>query len=94
MKPKAWDEEKVLQSSRLRSFSFNVLRVATRHFHCKLGEGGFGSVCKGWVDTNTFAAAEWGSGLLIAVKRLHRESTQGAQEWLVSAQSFFFFFKC
>ncbi|WOG87002.1 hypothetical protein DCAR_0206222 [Daucus carota subsp. sativus] len=84
MKPKAWDEEKVLQSSRLRSFSFNVLSVATRHFHSdsKLGEGGFGSVYKGWVDTNTFAAAEWGSGLLIAVKRLHRESTQGAQEWL------------
>ncbi|KAL8097403.1 uncharacterized protein LOC141683928 [Apium graveolens] len=80
----AWNQEKVLQSSKLRSFTFNVLSVATRDFHpaSKLGEGGFGSVYEGWVDKNTFSAAKWGSGLVIAVKRLDRGSVQGSQQWL------------
>lgn len=91
VRPTAWNQEKVLQSSKLRSFTFNVLSVATRDFHpdSKLGEGGFGSVYEGWVDKNTFAVAKWGSGLVIAVKRLNRESTQGYQQWLVSIKLFF-----
>ncbi|XP_017243457.1 G-type lectin S-receptor-like serine/threonine-protein kinase At5g24080 isoform X2 [Daucus carota subsp. sativus] len=73
----------VLQPSSLKIFTFNDLSVATRKFHRDniLGEGGFGCVYKGWVDKNTFGAAEWGTGLAIAVKKLGRKAIQGHQEW-------------
>ncbi|KAE8732295.1 putative serine/threonine-protein kinase NAK [Hibiscus syriacus] len=47
-----------------------------------LGEGGFGSVFKGWIDENSFAASKPGTGLVIAVKRLNQEGFQGHKEWL------------
>jgi hypothetical protein len=49
-----------------------------------LGEGGFGSVFKGWIDENSLAPAKPGTGIVIAVKRLNQESFQGHREWLVS----------
>lgn len=60
--------------------------MATRNFRpdSVLGEGGFGSVFKGWIDENSFAAAKAGTGMVIAVKRLNQESFQGHREWLVS----------
>ncbi|KAL8158160.1 hypothetical protein AgCh_002741 [Apium graveolens] len=78
------DHKKVLQSSKLKSFTFYELTVATRNFHptTLIGRGGFGSVFKGWVNDNTFAAAEWGTGLAIAVKRLDDRSVQSDYEWL------------
>lgn len=64
--------------------------MATRNFHpgSRIGQGGFGCVFKGWVDDNTFAAAEWGTGLAIAVKRLNHGRGRGYQEWLVSIYLF------
>ncbi|XP_042014099.1 receptor-like cytoplasmic kinase 176 isoform X3 [Salvia splendens] len=47
-----------------------------------LGEGGFGSVFKGWIDEHTFKAAKAGTGMVIAVKRLNQEGSQGHKEWL------------
>lgn len=84
------DPEEVLQPSELKIFTYNDLSVATRDFHADsvLGEGGFGCVFKGWVDKNTFAAAKWGTGLAIAVKRLNQESMQGHKEWSVSIDQF------
>lgn len=80
-----------MQSPNLKSFSFSDLRTATRNFRpdSVLGEGGFGSVFKGWIDENTFAATKPGTGVIIAVKRLNQEGFQGHREWLVS-----FFFLC
>ncbi|XP_044508697.1 receptor-like cytoplasmic kinase 176 [Mangifera indica] len=77
-------EGEILQSSNLKSFSFNELKTATRNFRpdSVLGEGGFGSVFKGWIDEHTFAAARPGTGIVIAVKRLNQEAIQGHQEWL------------
>ncbi|KAI9156608.1 hypothetical protein LWI28_009412 [Acer negundo] len=77
-------EGEILQSSNLKSFSFNELKNATRNFRpdSVLGEGGFGCVFKGWIDENTFAATRPGTGLVIAVKRLNQEGLQGHQEWL------------
>ncbi|KAI3409091.1 Protein kinase domain-containing protein [Psidium guajava] len=77
-------EDDILQSSNLKSFSYNELRVATRNFRpdSVLGEGGFGSVYKGWVDEQTFAATKPGTGIVIAVKRLNQEGFQGHKEWL------------
>ncbi|XP_022755768.1 probable serine/threonine-protein kinase PBL10 isoform X2 [Durio zibethinus] len=58
--------------------------MATRNFRpdSVLGEGGFGSVFKGWIDENSFAATKPGTGIVIAVKRLNPEGYQGHKEWL------------
>ncbi|KAG6763685.1 hypothetical protein POTOM_031120 [Populus tomentosa] len=74
----------ILQSSNLKSFSFNELKAATRNFRpdSVLGEGGFGCVFKGWIDEHSLTAAKPGTGIVIAVKRLNQESLQGHQEWL------------
>ncbi|ONI01752.1 hypothetical protein PRUPE_6G156700 [Prunus persica] len=70
--------------SSLKSFSFSDLKNATKNFRSEslLGEGGFGWVFKGWIDANTFAPTKPGTGLVVAIKRLKRESFQGHKEWL------------
>ncbi|XP_028081262.1 probable serine/threonine-protein kinase PBL11 [Camellia sinensis] len=77
-------EGEILQSSNMKSFSFNELKTATRNFRpdSVLGAGGFGCVFKGWIDENTFKAARPGTGTVIAVKRLNQEGFQGHKEWL------------
>ncbi|XP_044968858.1 probable serine/threonine-protein kinase PIX13 [Hordeum vulgare subsp. vulgare] len=64
--------------------TFTELKTATRNFRpdSVLGEGGFGSVFKGWVDETTFAPARPGTGMFIAVKKLNQEGFQGHCEWL------------
>ncbi|EMS62888.1 Protein kinase APK1A, chloroplastic [Triticum urartu] len=77
-------EGEILQSANVKSFAFNELKTATRNFRpdSVLGEGGFGSVFKGWVDETTFAPARPGTGMVIAVKKLNQEGFQGHREWL------------
>ncbi|KAJ3682743.1 hypothetical protein LUZ60_012970 [Juncus effusus] len=77
-------EGEILQSPNVHSFSFNDLRIATRNFRpdSVLGEGGFGSVFKGWIDEQTLAAAKPGTGVVIAVKKLNQDGFQGHREWL------------
>lgn len=84
-------EGEILQSSNLKSFTFSELKTATRNFRpdSVLGEGGFGSVFKGWIDENSLAAAKPGTGIVIAVKRLNQDGFQGHREWLVSLVYFF-----
>ncbi|XP_024926134.1 probable serine/threonine-protein kinase PBL3 isoform X2 [Ziziphus jujuba] len=57
---------------------------ATQNFRpdSVVGEGGFGWVFKGWIDEKTFAPAKPGTGMVVAVKTLKRESYQGHKEWL------------
>lgn len=88
--PTPRSEGEILQSSNVKSFTFNELRTATRNFRpdSVLGEGGFGSVFKGWIDEHTFAAAKPGTGIVIAVKKLNQEGFQGHREWLVSTISY------
>ncbi|GLT67051.1 hypothetical protein SLA2020_393850 [Shorea laevis] len=82
--PTPRSEGEILQSPNLKSFSFAGLKMATRNFRpdSMLGEGGFGSVFKGWIDQHSFTASKPGTGMVIAVKRLNPESCQGHQEWL------------
>ncbi|MBA0728793.1 hypothetical protein Golax_001665 [Gossypium laxum] len=77
-------EGEILQCTNLKSFSFANLKTATRNFRpdSVLGEGGFGSVFKGWIDENSFNASKPGTGIVIAVKRLNQEGFQGHKEWL------------
>ncbi|XP_074382783.1 putative serine/threonine-protein kinase PBL10 isoform X2 [Apium graveolens] len=75
-------EGEILQSPNLKSFTFSELRNSTRNFRpdSVLGEGGFGSVFKGWIDEQSFAASNPGTGTVIAVKRLNQEGLH--KEWL------------
>ncbi|XP_041028112.1 receptor-like cytoplasmic kinase 176 [Juglans microcarpa x Juglans regia] len=82
MTPRSEDE--ILQASNLKNFGFSELKMATRNFRpdSVLGEGGFGSVFKGWIDEHSLTATKPGTGLVIAVKRLNQEGLQGHREWL------------
>ncbi|TVU18321.1 hypothetical protein EJB05_34411 [Eragrostis curvula] len=84
MLPTPRSEDEILESSNVKAFSFNELRVATRNFRpdSVLGEGGFGSVFKGWIDEKTLAPTRPGTGMVIAVKKLNQEGYQGHKEWL------------
>lgn len=76
----------ILDRPNLKEFSFSDLKSATKSFKSDtlLGEGGFGRVYKGWLDEKTLAPAKAGSGMVVAIKKLNPESTQGFQEWQVS----------
>lgn len=70
----------------LKSFSMADLRAATKNFGSTtyLGEGGFGCVYKGWIDETTLAPARPGAtnAMMVAIKKLKKESYQGHREWL------------
>lgn len=89
----------ILERPNLKVFSFGDLKSATKSFKSDtlLGEGGFGRVYKGWLDEKTLSPAKAGSGMVVAIKKLNPESTQGFQEWqvitLFSSLSLTFFFK-
>ncbi|XP_054795527.1 probable serine/threonine-protein kinase PBL9 [Prosopis cineraria] len=77
-------EGEILQSSNLKSFTLAEMKTATRNFRTDsvLGEGGFGSVYKGWIDEHSLIPAKPGTGMVIAVKRLNQDGFQGHKEWL------------
>lgn len=83
--PTPRSEGEILQSSNVKNFAFSELKAATRNFRpdSVLGEGGFGSVFKGWIDEHSLAASRPGSSMVVAVKRLNQEGWQGHKEWLV-----------
>ncbi|XP_022682659.1 serine/threonine-protein kinase PBL27-like [Setaria italica] len=62
-------------SSRARAFTYGELAAATDNFQaeCLLGEGGFGRVYRGRLE----------SGQVVAVKQLDREGAQGNREFVV-----------
>ncbi|KAJ7960458.1 Protein kinase [Quillaja saponaria] len=71
-------------SNNLKSFSLTDLKNVTKNFRSEtlIGEGGFGFVFKGWIDENTFAPTKPGTGIVVAIKKLKKESFQGHKEWL------------
>ncbi|OIV93923.1 hypothetical protein TanjilG_05626 [Lupinus angustifolius] len=77
-------EDELKVASRLRKFSFNDLKLATRNFRPEslLGEGGFGCVFKGWIEENGTGPVKPGTGLTVAVKTLNHDGLQGHKEWL------------
>ncbi|WOL12576.1 hypothetical protein Cni_G21343 [Canna indica] len=81
---KKFSKSKELSAVGLKSFSLNDLKIATSHFSSNsfIGEGGFGCVFKGWIDEHTLAPSKPGIGVVVAVKKLKKESSQGHKEWL------------
>ncbi|XP_020215124.1 probable serine/threonine-protein kinase PBL9 isoform X2 [Cajanus cajan] len=77
-------EGEILQPSNLKNFSLTELTAATRNFRTDsvLGEGSFGSVFKGWINDQSLSAAKPGTGIVVAVKRIDKDSFQGQQDWL------------
>ncbi|KAK1298376.1 hypothetical protein QJS10_CPB14g01543 [Acorus calamus] len=81
------NEEQILESSHLRIFSYEELKIATKQFCTKtmLGDGGFGSVYRGRIwDTNNRKSVE------VAVKRIKSHDNENfsalrAAQWIVSA---------
>ncbi|MCD7447702.1 hypothetical protein HAX54_032895 [Datura stramonium] len=67
----------------LKMFTLAELKSATRNFRpdTVLGEGGFGTVFKGWIDDKTFAPSKVGVGMPVAVKKSNPDSEQGLKEW-------------
>uniref|UniRef100_A0A453AMR4 non-specific serine/threonine protein kinase n=1 Tax=Aegilops tauschii subsp. strangulata TaxID=200361 RepID=A0A453AMR4_AEGTS len=84
--PTAAGEAQAVPPASLKSFSMADLRAATKNFGSAsyLGEGGFGCVYKGWIDETTLAPARPGAtnAMMVAIKKLKKESFQGHREWL------------
>ncbi|KAG9151208.1 hypothetical protein Leryth_002767 [Lithospermum erythrorhizon] len=82
--PTPRSEGEILKSPDLKIFSYADLRSATRNFRLDnvLGDGGFGSVFKAWIDEFSCAATKPGIGVMVAVKRLNQDGLQGHSEWL------------
>ncbi|MED6205600.1 hypothetical protein PIB30_019161 [Stylosanthes scabra] len=69
----------------LRSFKYKDLKLATRNFKREhfLGEGGFGSVYKGWLSRDdAMTPSRPAFGFPVAIKSLNQFGLQGHQEWL------------
>lgn len=73
----------ILPTPNLKIYSFSDLKLSTKNFKSDsvLGIGGFGTVYKGWVDERTLAPTKTGNGIIVAIKKLNSESTQGFEEW-------------
>ncbi|KAL2551216.1 putative serine/threonine-protein kinase Cx32 [Forsythia ovata] len=73
----------ILPTPNLKNYTFADLKKATKNFKSDmvLGEGAFGTVFKGLVDSKTLSPSKVRTGMLVAIKKLNRESFQGYQEW-------------
>ena len=69
------------------AFTLYELETITKSFRSDyiLGEGGFGTVYKGYIDENVRVGLK---SLPVAVKVLNKEGLQGHREWLVRLCSF------
>ena len=67
------------------AFTLFELETITKSFRSDyiLGEGGFGTVYKGYIDENVRVGLK---SLPVAVKVLNKEGLQGHREWLVSTE--------
>ncbi|KAF3322619.1 protein kinase 2B [Carex littledalei] len=84
----SYQSEVLPPAASLKSFSLSDLKSATKNFGSSayLGEGGFGCVYKGWIDDNTLSPTKPGTGIVVAIKKLKRESYQGQKEWMTEVR--------
>ncbi|XP_049936710.1 probable serine/threonine-protein kinase PBL19 isoform X2 [Nymphaea colorata] len=72
------------RAQNLRVFTVGELKSATNNFspELKIGEGGFGSVYRGYIKPVDGSAER----KLVAVKKLNRNGLQGHKEWVAEVQ--------
>jgi hypothetical protein len=73
-----------IEDANVISFTLFELETITKSFRADyvLGEGGFGTVYKGYIDENVRVGLK---SLPVAVKVLNKDGHQGHREWLVSS---------
>ncbi|GJW41156.1 receptor like protein kinase S.2-like protein, partial [Tanacetum coccineum] len=71
------------KTTTLMKFTYAELKSATRNFRQDrvIGEGGFGKVYKGWLDSITYKPQGADDKLAVAVKISKPDSAQGLEEW-------------
>ncbi|OEL15313.1 putative serine/threonine-protein kinase NAK [Dichanthelium oligosanthes] len=74
----------ILESVKVKAFTFNELSMATSNFSPEnfLGEGSIGRTYKGWIDETTLAPSRSSRGMVVAVKRLKKQEAYMDIEWL------------
>lgn len=74
--PELYEEK----AQNLRAFSLPELKKATNDFspQVKIGEGGFGSVYRGFVDPPNGE----GDRIVVAIKKLNKNGMQGHKQWM------------
>ncbi|CAK9164947.1 unnamed protein product [Ilex paraguariensis] len=67
----------------LKIYSFADLKKSTANFKSDsvLGRGVFGTVYRGWVDKKTLMPCQFGTGMIVAIKKFDLESLQTYTEW-------------
>lgn len=83
------DSRNALLYTQVIAFTLYELETITKSFRSDyiLGEGGFGTVYKGYIDENVRVGLK---SIPVAVKVLNKEGLQGHREWLVSTPIIFF----
>eukprot|EP00268_Persea_americana_P055346 TRINITY_DN6428_c0_g2_i2.p1 TRINITY_DN6428_c0_g2~~TRINITY_DN6428_c0_g2_i2.p1 ORF type:complete len:224 (-),score=28.08 TRINITY_DN6428_c0_g2_i2:441-1112(-) len=73
------------KAQNLRVFSYSELRNATNDFSLllKIGEGGFGSVYKGFIRPPNDGD---GKQIVVAIKKLNTNGLQGHKQWIAEVQ--------
>uniref|UniRef100_A0A7N0UIY0 non-specific serine/threonine protein kinase n=1 Tax=Kalanchoe fedtschenkoi TaxID=63787 RepID=A0A7N0UIY0_KALFE len=77
------EDGQILDYANLKEYTFAELKASTKNFRpdSLLGEGGFGLVYRGWVDEKTLVPSKFGTGMMVAIKKLKQQSEQGFAEW-------------
>ena len=77
------DSRNIAIYTNIIAFTLFELETITKSFRSDyvLGEGGFGTVYKGYIDENVRVGLK---SLPVAVKVLNKDGLQGHREWLVS----------
>ena len=80
---KCEDSRNIAIYTNVIAFTLFELETITKSFRSDyvLGEGGFGTVYKGYIDENVRVGLK---SLPVAVKVLNKDGLQGHREWLVS----------
>lgn len=89
--PRGNNSSNTLLYTHVIAFTLYELETITKSFRADyiLGEGGFGTVYKGYIDENVRVGLK---SLPVAVKVLNKEGLQGHREWLVRFCLFFLLF--
>ncbi|KAH7566181.1 hypothetical protein JRO89_XS08G0111600 [Xanthoceras sorbifolium] len=71
----------MLLTPNMKEFSFEELKMATRNFGARLGDGGLWKVYNGWLDEKRLAPSITGDGIVVAIKDFNTKMEQHFEMW-------------